>query len=326
MINIGIIGLGHIGNYHIQALSNLPELKLVAACDLNTEYINILPENVKFYTVLEDFFNDSNIDTVIIATPNKSHFNLGISAYHSGKNIIMEKPAVSSIKEFNELDGLFQNSSSQHIYYAFHAAKALDVIWFKKYLNDKKNYFGNITSFVSHFYDHYFKNGKIIEKAKSLENSWIDSGVNALSVLEEFIGIKNLKFEKYYPTKIMDDIPVIQAIGQFSFPIDKTFQAGMGIINTNWTTGINKKQTILYFAHKGYAVELDHSNQKVILTEPAGTKKVLKDFSSSGDRLYNHYLGVFSDYIQCVKINMFNNNSSKLIHKMLFNNPTNSTN
>lgn len=317
-INIGIIGLGHIGNYHLKAIKNFSELNLVAACDYNIDYKNILPDNVRFYTDSEKFFNDSNIDTVIIGTPNKSHFNLGIDAFNSGKNVIMEKPAVSSMKEFNELDYIFQNSSNQHIYYAFHAVKALDVIWFKNYLNENIDTFGNITSFISHFYDPYFKNGKVIEEAKGLENSWVDSAVNALSVLEELIGIKSFKLEQFYPTKIKEDIPVIQSMGQFSFPINKTPQAGMGIINTNWTLGLNHKKTILYFAQNGYVVELDHSNQKVLLTETSGDKKVLKDFSDTGERLYNHYLGVFSDYLKCVKNNKFNNISSRLIHQILF--------
>lgn len=319
-IKIGILGLGHIGYYHITALQNLSEYQLIAACDLNPELQKLLSEDVTFYTNVNEFLANEQLETVIIATPNLTHFELGCSAFKAGKNIIMEKPAAMSMEKFDILNGLFKKNSSLHIYYAFHAAKAFEVTWFKKYYlqHDNLKNLGPITSFSCTFYDPYWENGQINKKAIHLGNSWIDSGVNALSVLSEFINPDDLCVVAMSETSLSSKVQKIQALVHFDFPVLENQHSGMGIVNTNWTMGINLKKTYLYFAYSGSCIELDHSNQKILLNSGGNKKKLLYDFSESGPRLYNHYIGVFTDYSQCRRKNTFNTEIARKIHGTLF--------
>ena len=318
-IKIGIIGLGHIGNYHIKALEEFPELELAAVCDTNPQLKKIIPRQVVFYGKVENLFRDKNIETVIIATPNITHFDLGCKSLNFGKNVIMEKPAGTSFKEFKKLDSKFKKQKKNHIYYAFHAAKAPEVLWFKKYYEKNKKSLGPITSFMSNFYDPYFEKGKIKKEARGLQNCWIDSGVNALSVLSEITDLELFKRERFSTTVLKKPVnAVVQATAYFSFPVHGNDSSGTGSIDTNWSLGKNLKRTVLNFAFSGKSVELDHSQQKVILKNKKGTEKTVFDFSSKGNRLYNHYLEIFKDYLMCVHLNFFNSGQASKIYKILF--------
>lgn len=319
-VKIGILGLGHIGYYHIKALQALPEYNLAAACDLKLEHQNLLPDPVAFYTDVNSFLADKSLDTVIIATPNDTHYKFGCAAFESGKNVIMEKPAAESIDDFELLDRMYKNDNALHIYYAFHSAKAFDVTWFKKYYCDEVNRMtlGPITSFSCTFYDPYIVDGQLNHETKGLGSPWIDSGVNALSVLAELMDIRVFSVVSSSTTHLnVADVPV-QTLVQFEFPVEGKGCAGMGSINTNWALGINQKKTYLAFAFSGSLVELDHSAQRVLLKSSDHGTIVLKDFSEAGERLYNHYIGVFKDYLACLKKNSFNNNTSRQIHDKLF--------
>jgi len=318
LINIGLVGLGHIGYYHIQALAAFDQFNLIAAVDKNPDLKSMLPEGANFFDNADKFFASGLFDTVIIATPNDTHLKFGKIAFDAGKNVIMEKPAASTMAEFDELNCLFHTSASQHIYYAFHAAKAYDVSWFKEYLSREENInkLGPITAFSCHFFDPYYSNGSLTEAARGLDNPWLDSGVNALSVLAELMAIENFQVEDV--SSSYADGTTIQVQAQFRFPLEERAQRGLGIINTNWAGNLNYKKTFLIFGLTGHTVDLNHSTQKVSLVKPDGATELLKDFSSAGERLYNHYIGVFNDYLECFKRGTFNHNVARVVHEKLF--------
>lgn len=318
-IEVGILGLGHIGYYHIRALQDLPEYQLKAACDLNPELEKNLPDDVTFYHASDDFFSDDIYDTVVITTPNDTHYHLGWEALEAGKHIIMEKPATNSIEELITLEER-SKKKGLHIYHAFHAAKGFEMAWFRNYYNQEKNRntLGPITGFSSTFYDPYIQDDLIKSEAHSLQNPWVDSGVNAISVLSEIMDIESLS--PFVSSKPQFNITgnFIRARVHFSFAIEGIGHTGIGIIDTDWSLGINQKKTHLFFAFSGNCIELDHTNQKVILISPDNQYRLLKNFEKKGDRLYNHYIGVFSDYSECLKNNTFNNETAKKIYTVLF--------
>lgn len=318
-IDVGILGLGHIGYFHIKAILDLPQYRLKAACDLNPELNALVPDEVAFYQASDDFLADDSYDTVIIATPNTTHYQLGSAALNARKHIIMEKPATSSIQELISLEELSKDKGL-HIYYAFHAAKAFEVAWFRDYYNLEENRttLGPITGFSSIFYDPYFEDGRVKKEALSLENPWIDSGVNAISVLSEIMEPKVFSPFAVSKTRLSDTSPPLQALVHLSYPIQENGCAGIGTINTNWSLGINKKKTYLFFAFSGNCIELDHSNQKVKLRSFDNQSNVLQSFEDCGDRLFNHYIGVFSDYLECLENKSFNNERALRIHTLLF--------
>ncbi len=100
MKNFSILGLGHIGRVHQQAILDAPNAQLISVIDYN------LPEDisVKAYNTLESFLTeDQETDVVVIATPNGLHREHAIRCLKGGKNILIEKPLALSFEDAKEI-------------------------------------------------------------------------------------------------------------------------------------------------------------------------------------------------------------------------------
>ena len=316
LIKIAIAGLGHIGSVHIEALKKFKEIQICAVCDLDPSLKKIIPDSIPFYTDYDQLLEKSNADTIIIATPNKSHFNLAMKAYEAGKNVILEKPAAETLSQVRKLDEGFQKSNSTHIYYAFHAAFGVDVDWFCNWYDQNHEEMGPITGFGCHFYDPYFNDHTLLPEAYGLGDSWTDSGVNALSVLSRFLDLNSFDMISKTITNEQKDNIAVQALVGYRFYCNDV--AGLGFINTNWKTGKNYKATWLTFARSNQIIKLNHSEQSVTRFIKNGKGHPLFKYDGEHSRLVNHYIGVFRDYLSALNRNTFNGPESLLIHKILY--------
>lgn len=323
-INIAIIGLGHIGSYHVEAIKQIDLLNLVAVCDRLVKYKSITPKDVDYYQDYKQLLRDKTIDTVIVATPNTTHLSICLDVLSTGKHLIVEKPAVTAIEDLYRLEKTAHKKDCS-IYYALHAARAIDVSWTVNYMNSKKirREFGPVTGFSANFYDPYIKNGNLLLKADGLQNCWLDSGINALSVLQRFFKIDDLNIENISPALNFNRKPeILQCNVQYSFSISGKDQNGFGVIDTNWTNSRNHKSTKLFFGETRNMLNMDHSAQKVYRSFPDGRYLELADLTYGNERLYNHYIEVFKDYLgfkMKKKLNlMMNNDAAISIHEQLF--------
>ncbi len=75
MIKLGIIGLGHMGNYHASVASNLPNAQLIAIADPNEKnWDKVKLAGVIKTTDCTSWLNQ--VDAVIIAAPTGAHYQL----------------------------------------------------------------------------------------------------------------------------------------------------------------------------------------------------------------------------------------------------------
>ena len=95
---VGIVGCGGIANgKHLPALKALPNVKMVAFCDLIRERAEKAlkeygAEGAKIYDTYEELVADPTIDVVHVLTPNKAHAPISIAAMEAGKDVMCEKP------------------------------------------------------------------------------------------------------------------------------------------------------------------------------------------------------------------------------------------
>ena len=98
IVNIGIIGCGGIANgKHMPSLSKIPNVRMVAFCDLVRERAEKAAKefgvpNAAVYTDYRDLLNDESIEVVHVLTPNREHADISIDALHAGKHVMCEKP------------------------------------------------------------------------------------------------------------------------------------------------------------------------------------------------------------------------------------------
>jgi hypothetical protein len=60
-------------------------------------------KNLKIYKNINRFLNDKDLDTVYVCSPNGLHANHALKALQNNKNVICEKPLVTSLYNFKKL-------------------------------------------------------------------------------------------------------------------------------------------------------------------------------------------------------------------------------
>ncbi|MGY8978863.1 MAG: inositol 2-dehydrogenase [Cytophagales bacterium] len=100
-IKIGIIGIGRMGQIHLDNLmQKFSEVEVVAISDINEEARQWAEKYTisKFYFDYQDLISDQEVNTVVICSPTNQHAENIIAAAQAGKNIFCEKPMDLSIQ------------------------------------------------------------------------------------------------------------------------------------------------------------------------------------------------------------------------------------
>lgn len=101
-MKMGIIGFGGMAHWHFE---NAPKagVKILSAHDIDPARLAEARKlGLKTYEKLEDFLSDGDINFVLVATPNQVHRELAIAAMRAGKHVMVEKPAVLSVAQWDE--------------------------------------------------------------------------------------------------------------------------------------------------------------------------------------------------------------------------------
>jgi len=102
-IRVAQIGFRGQGSSHINSLSKISGVRLVALCDVDHHVLDAkakqLGGNIKTYTDLRKLLENREIDAVSIAVPNHWHALATVWACQAGKDVYVEKPASHNIFE-----------------------------------------------------------------------------------------------------------------------------------------------------------------------------------------------------------------------------------
>ena len=107
MINVATIGTSWITEQFIKAckLTDLYHLKAVYSRSVETAKDFAQVYQADYYTdALNNILFDPEVDLVYIASPNAMHFSQALRAVKAGKHVIVEKPIVTSIAQWHELE------------------------------------------------------------------------------------------------------------------------------------------------------------------------------------------------------------------------------
>ena len=287
-MKIAIIGLGHVAKFQLDAISRINEIELVAAHDIDPQQSVSLPSSTRFFVTLDELLSDSNADIFMVSTPNVTHYEVGKRVIESDRAVLLEKPCCNTM---GELDNLVDTAQRNGRFFAvaLHAMYARDLLWYLGRVKAGDLDFGALTGFYAGFFDPYYQSGEIVPAALGLGGSWFDSGINALSVIGRLIEPQMLSLVEGRMT-VINSLPCSEVQGAATFK----YSNGHGIIDTNWTLGINRKVTRLYYSSSNTEVILNHSDESVLIIR--GDEAILKkDLRNGLPRLTNHYVNLFRD-------------------------------
>lgn len=102
-LNIGVLGVGHLGKIHVKLLLEIPEFNVVGFYDADDQNANQTIEQygIKRFTDLEELIQACDALDIVAAT--SAHFELAKLAIKSTKHIFIEKPMTSTLEEAIEL-------------------------------------------------------------------------------------------------------------------------------------------------------------------------------------------------------------------------------
>src|SRR5262249_17973651 len=91
-VRIGIIGAGGVArSIHAPGFRLCPNVELTAVCDPDRAAAGSLGISRTFARV-EDLLGASDVDAVVVATPNFLHREIACAALAAGKHVLCEKP------------------------------------------------------------------------------------------------------------------------------------------------------------------------------------------------------------------------------------------
>jgi len=148
-LGVGIIGFGVSGKYfHAPFIHCSPDFELKAVISSREEEIQALYPYVKTWSDPDRLFANKEIDLIIVATPNTTHFDLGKRALESGKHVIIEKPFTPTSRETEELTAIARGKKL--VLSVYHNRR-----WDGDFLTVKRiaetGLLGRIIEFESHF-------------------------------------------------------------------------------------------------------------------------------------------------------------------------------
>ncbi|MDP6725961.1 MAG: Gfo/Idh/MocA family oxidoreductase [Candidatus Marinimicrobia bacterium] len=103
IINIAVIGVGHLGNHHAKHYSQMESSKLIGVFDINETRCNEIAKkyNTKAFQSLDSLLEEA--DAVSVATPTVYHKEVSETCIKKGTHVFIEKPITKTVKEADEL-------------------------------------------------------------------------------------------------------------------------------------------------------------------------------------------------------------------------------
>jgi len=102
-IRAGVVGTGHMGQYHILAYAELWDVELVGVVDADGEKARRVASQYDTRAFLHhsDLFGE--VDVVSVAVPTPLHFAVTRDLLEAGINVLVEKPLTPTLEEAKEL-------------------------------------------------------------------------------------------------------------------------------------------------------------------------------------------------------------------------------
>ena len=95
-VRVGIIGFGHIGRTHLEALNALPDATVVAVSRREPLSQDL---GIAWHADYRELVQRDDIDLVAICTPSGHHAEQALAALDAGKGVVIEKPLALTLDD-----------------------------------------------------------------------------------------------------------------------------------------------------------------------------------------------------------------------------------
>lgn len=105
-LNVGVVGVGHLGSLHAKMFAEIPSANFVGMYDVNRDRSRSLAH--EFHVIAFDSLDEllKHVQAVSIATPTSTHFAIARRAVSVGIHVFIEKPITKTPREAEKLISL----------------------------------------------------------------------------------------------------------------------------------------------------------------------------------------------------------------------------
>jgi predicted dehydrogenase len=237
LTNVGIIGLGKMGQLHLMNCFHIDGVKVVAAADQSKSSLRKaqLMGVQNLYSDYHDLIDASkDIDAVVISLPNFLHFESVKSALEAGLDVFLEKPMARTVEECHEIVKLVRKSG--RAFMVDHCVRFFDTVERMK-VAVEKGYIGSLEVItLEDVINGPFSHGLVpapvpewwFDPEKSGGGALLDLGYHLVDLFRFFAGDSKLEFcilDHKYNLPVEDGAIMILSSDKASTK---------GIINVGW--------------------------------------------------------------------------------------------
>jgi len=186
--NVGLVGYGFASQtFHAPLILATPGLELTAVASSDAAKVQADLPAVAVDASPQALFARSDIDLVVIPTPNESHFPLAKAALSAGKHVVVDKPFTVTLSEARQLRS--QAERAGKLLSVFHNRRwDSDFMTVRELLREQT--LGRVVHFESHF-DRFRPEvrPRWREQAKPGGGIWYDLGPHLLDQAHQLFGM-----------------------------------------------------------------------------------------------------------------------------------------
>jgi predicted dehydrogenase len=97
-LKIGVIGVGHLGEYHVQKYKAIKGVELVGVMDINEHRVGEIAKRYETRPFTDHHDLLKGVDAVSLAVPTTAHFEVAKDVLSNGVHLLIEKPITYDVE------------------------------------------------------------------------------------------------------------------------------------------------------------------------------------------------------------------------------------
>jgi predicted dehydrogenase len=147
-VRVGLIGYGYAGKtFHAPLIQSVAGLQLTVVGSSKRETVLADLPGVTVCSNMEEVATHPDVDLLVIASPNESHYPLAVAALHAGKHVVVDKPFTVKLADARSLVQLAEERGQ--LLSVFHNRR-----WDSEVLAAKAIVESGVLGEISHFETH----------------------------------------------------------------------------------------------------------------------------------------------------------------------------
>ncbi|HEY2993481.1 MAG TPA: Gfo/Idh/MocA family oxidoreductase [Methylomirabilota bacterium] len=111
-VRAGVVGTGHMGQYHVLVYAELPGVELIGVADIDADRAKAIAGRYETQAFGDHRDLIGKVDVASVAVPTEQHFHVARDLLEAGIGVLVEKPMTPTLEEARELFAVANRSGA----------------------------------------------------------------------------------------------------------------------------------------------------------------------------------------------------------------------